>query len=379
MGTPAPKNSNELDNRMGKMIALMLALAVPHVSALTTSSIPESCDECIENGLPWGLSVASLDGRKCCYYSSAYVSLLRIDDSVAYLMDASGNVADTDHGDAFNAYCHASECTAPTTTTPTTGAAGDVHINSADGGAFDFKGEHETWYNLLSAANTTINAFFEHVDYREPGLHKRLVHGSYMTTASAVMRTANGRLVTVEYDAMRAVFVKIGVDGAAPVAYKAPFSMSLDDVSVRIADRTAQISMPEWLVNISSRLKPTILRGTACHDGKCFAEVKFKPLANMDTAKVAPHGLIGQAFDQDDLAVIGAQDEYKGDEITTTAMGEGAIEGIAADYEVASKFATDFKYSRWGKMVAAPRDVAKLTGRKIPRVAGNEAVAIEDA
>ena len=70
---------------------------------------------------------------------------------------------------------------------------------------------------------------------------------------------------------------------------------------------------------------------------------------------------------------------YKGDEITTSAMGEGAIEGIAANYEVASKFATEFKYSRWGKTAAAPRDVAKLAGRKIPRVAGNEAVAVEDA
>ena len=67
-------------------------------------------------------------------------------------------------------------------------------------------------------------------------------------------------------------------------------------------------------------------------------------------AKVPPHGLIGQVWDGDDISVIGATDEYKGAEITTKAMGEGAIEGVAADYKMADQFATDFKYSRFRKV-----------------------------
>ena len=48
-------------------------------------------------------------------------------------------------------------------------------------------------------------------------------------------------------------------------------------------------------------------------------------------------------------------------------MGEGAIEGDAADYVMASKFATDFKFSRFGLTEAKPRDVSKLTGKKMAR------------
>lgn len=48
-------------------------------------------------------------------------------------------------------------------------------------------------------------------------------------------------------------------------------------------------------------------------------------------------------------------------------MGEGAIEGTAKDYEMADKFATDFKFSRWGLEMAKPRNVSTLTGVKVKR------------
>ena len=68
-----------------------------------------------------------------------------------------------------------------------------------------------------------------------------------------------------------------------------------------------------------------------------------------------------------DVSFIGKTDEYKGAEITTSAMGEGAIEGVADDYEVLGKFDTAFKFSRWGLSTAQPRDSSKLTGDKIKR------------
>ena len=45
-------------------------------------------------------------------------------------------------------------------------------------------------------------------------------------------------------------------------------------------------------------------------------------------------------------------------------MGEGAIEGTAKDYEMSTRFATSFKYSRFDAVSAQPRSVAALTGRK---------------
>jgi hypothetical protein len=84
---------------------------------------------------------------------------------------------------------------------------------------------------------------------------------------------------------------------------------------------------------------------------------------------------MGQSFDGDAVAVDGATDEYAPQGVaptvvTTRAMAEGAIEGVAAEYALAiAPFGTDFRYSRFDKAYdakCAPRDVTKLTGTKRP-------------
>ena len=82
--------------------------------------------------------------------------------------------------------------------------------------------------------------------------------------------------------------------------------------------------------------------------------------------RVAPHGLVGQSFDGSSLAVDGARDPVPrpGLNLTTTNMGEGAIEGSWRDYLVGSPFETGFRFSRFNRAEAPPRDVSKLTGRK---------------
>ena len=54
-------------------------------------------------------------------------------------------------------------------------------------------------------------------------------------------------------------------------------------------------------------------------------------------------------------------------------MGEGAIEGHAAEYEVGNldPFAVEFKYSRFYATHARPRDVSALTGVHHHVKAGN--------
>ena len=87
-----------------------------------------------------------------------------------------------------------------------------------------------------------------------------------------------------------------------------------------------------------------------------------------------PHGLIGQGFDGN--AIDGAVDTYAPDErgtFTTSAQCEGAIEGTAEDYVVSAPFATDFKYERFWAASAPSRDVSKLSGKWVKRVAGTEA------
>ena len=91
--------------------------------------------------------------------------------------------------------------------------------------------------------------------------------------------------------------------------------------------------------------------------------------------------VLSQTFDADNIAVDGKLDDYTGSTIdghtsvvVTKAMGEGAVEGVLADYEInrADPLSTVFKYSRFGLKMANPRNISALSGtkRKIIKVKG---------
>jgi hypothetical protein len=101
---------------------------------------------------------------------------------------------------------------------------------------------------------------------------------------------------------------------------------------------------------------------------------------------MTPRLVLSQTFDADNIAVDGKLDDYTGSGIdahtsvvVTKAMGEGAIEGVLADYEInhADPFSTVFKYSRFGLEMANPRNISALSGikRKIVKVKGIPASA----
>ena len=79
---------------------------------------------------------------------------------------------------------------------------------------------------------------------------------------------------------------------------------------------------------------------------------------------------IEPGFFRDLEPIDGAVDDYSSSVVYTKAMGEGAIEGVAADYEInaVDPYSPTFKYSRFGATKAAPRDTSKLTG--VRRVVG---------
>ena len=58
------------------------------------------------------------------------------------------------------------------------------------------------------------------------------------------------------------------------------------------------------------------------------------------------HGVIGQSF-ASKSQLDGKRDDYSMRVVTTEAQAEGAIEGNFTDYELATVFQTDFKYSRF--------------------------------
>ena len=104
--------------------------------------------------------------------------------------------------------------------------------------------------------------------------------------------------------------------------------------------------------------------------------VEIKPTYAVDYDAVAPHGLLGQTYDRDNLEVNGRRDDYSrlddgrpaasrtgvGGDVTTRAKAEGAIEGRLDDYRVRSDFATAFRFSRFDAASAPVRNASALGG-----------------
>ena len=60
-----------------------------------------------------------------------------------------------------------------------------------------------------------------------------------------------------------------------------------------------------------------------------------------------PHGLLGQSFDSDHIAVFGMIESFDTNPYHTHHMGEGAIEGDINDYQLSGEYSTNFMFSRY--------------------------------
>jgi hypothetical protein len=54
-------------------------------------------------------------------------------------------------------------------------------------------------------------------------------------------------------------------------------------------------------------------------------------------------------------------------QVTTKAMAEGAIEGDHHDYKMWGPYRTEYKFSRFDKTSARPRDTTTLHGKRVRR------------
>jgi len=247
----------------------------------------------------------------------------------------------------------------------------DPHLTFAHGGRADFKGKDKTWYPMLSARNTTFSTYFVHDDFKNPN---KVVHGSAMKAAAWVLRTnVTGTIITVEYNASSAArtraLVRVKDSLADAWIYHGAKPFKMENVRIEMRERKLAgagksawhgtallVSTDRWQTSVWNKPYPN----AAANPGKALLNIHIEALYDADADSVAPHGLIGQSYDGDDTPIDGRLDEYKGKDVTTSAMAEGAIEGTASDYELAHKFATRFKYSRFDAAVAKHRDVSRL-------------------
>ena len=177
------------------------------------------------------------------------------------------------------------------------------------------------------------------------------VHGSFITQAHLAMRTITGKLFNVTYDAatmdgnsQAMVSGLCGREAVSPLGADAV--RTCDEISASVDFSTLAITTPQWRVKISGVPIYGRISGPTHR-----IDVGIEPLVAEDELSPKPHGLVGQSFDGSGVPRYGRLDQYPPllipGEFTTSAMAEGAIEGVVADYEVAYKYATSYKFGRF--------------------------------
>jgi hypothetical protein len=255
---------------------------------------------------------------------------------------------------------------------------GDAHFFGPHGDRTDFKGRNNTYYTVLSTNNLTANVLFVQDTYN---WRSKVVFGSWMKALAVTAMTAENKLVKAAYHCERPSVMDVYFEGEAEpngqVALGSDFTFQKVKVSLS-KDFVFVLANGEWEVEAKNNYLPYKSQNMQ----KKRLDVNLKTISNVDLNPVAPHGLLGQAWDRDDKMIIGALDDYstEGHVVETAANAEGAIEGSAVDYEVdpLNPFSTKFKYSRFGLKRAAPRDVSSLSGKKFPAKMTASAGAVND-
>jgi len=275
-------------------------------------------------------------------------------------------------------------CTTPTTDAVVLGGGsvtGDPHFTGAHGDVFAFRGGNRTIYAVHSSRHLQVNARFVPETFFLGGTctycSQKIVHGSFVKSVFVAALTSTNLGVRVTYHADTPSRAHVAVDAqGAEGAQDAEMEVSqsqpdvatprtIGEVTVELARRHKReahvaVSNLEFIISAVSRF----LGWADANQHKKRLDISIQARTVFAKLEVAPHGLIGQTFDGDAVAVDGSIDDYSANVVVTKAMGEGAIEGRAEDYEISATdpFSTEFAYSRFHATRAAPRNVAALTG-----------------
>ena len=245
-------------------------------------------------------------------------------------------------------------------------AAQDPHLTLAHGGRADFRGTHGALYNFLSSSNVSVNVRTDNSTFM---LGKSTIHGSFMTevhvamlttaTATALPRWFNVSFWGAElndggwsYRMINGTCSKVNSPNPSKFTLGPHNAKVCDNLVLKTAHSSATISTTEWEITVTGQ--PIYSRIDGPHRR---IDLELKQKVSDHEFKLQPHGLVGQSFDGDDAARHGRLDAYPPPnataEFTTSAMAQGAIDGVAAEYVMGSRYATSFKYSAFGSWPTA--------------------------
>lgn len=249
---------------------------------------------------------------------------------------------------------------------------GDPHLRLADGGRADFRGQNDTFFDLLSSPGLQFAAKTYATDFLLPRSNRRplLVHGSFFVEAAWTI-LAKGKLLGVSVDARKVGFEVFDGNKGETLTESSRVWTAWRGYGVQVAYKqsTLYVNANGWQVNATRKPIYNWIGGPS----KWRLDISIKTLNRKSAPTCYPHGIIGQSFDFDGVAHDGAIDDYEaGVEYTTKAQAEGAIEGDHKDYSLVYKHdVRSSRFSRFYRSVTDECPPAKLASKG---KAGNGAV-----
>ena len=216
------------------------------------------------------------------------------------------------------------------------GIRADPHLYLAHGGKADVRGAHNLIYNLLSSNRFSLNAKFENSTFK---LHNKTVYGSFVT--EAFVKTEH---ILLSYKSFRS-FKRGYISGSCknvPFVLHSFQNFTCEDVSLQMNYFSLNISASEWMVMMRPKPIYNMIKGP-----RKRLDIHIENRVPQFNFIHKPHGLLGQSFDSDHIAVFGLIETFDTNPYTTHYMGEGAIEGNIDDYKVATPYSTQFTFSRF--------------------------------
>ena len=229
------------------------------------------------------------------------------------------------------------------------GAEQDPHIAFAGGGRADFRGHDGSYYAFLSAPGAQVNVKTEDATFK---LHdaRLVVDGSFITEVHVIAVVGGWKKKAFTSSFWGAALNEFNtghgfVNGSC--CYHGGFAMLVahsrrcEEAVTRVKYSSATISLRGWQIAIRGNHVYGRVSGPTHRLDVSFAA------SSGAASRDAPHGLVGQSF-LSEKRRSGKLDAYPASgRIATSAQAEGAIEGSAAMYEVASSHATRFAFSRF--------------------------------
>jgi hypothetical protein len=237
------------------------------------------------------------------------------------------------------------------------GAKQDPHLTFAHGGRADFRGCDGCLFNFLSARDLSVNVKTEAATFTVLG---SLVYGTFLTEVHvAFLDRPKNVWLNASYWAQEVGKGRTINGSCGGVLFKMG-PMQCQAAFIKTAYASARVVLPEWELSITARRIWNRVDGPEHR-----LDLSMKPTVAEQELSAWPHGIIGQSYDGDRKAISGKQDNYSEAVVVTEAMAEGAIEGVASEYQVASPFEIAFKYSRFDATMATSRPRA-MAGKTVP-------------